>query len=442
MSTVRKALLLAAALLVPAAGAGAQVRSAYGCEGLATAPQVASVEGRDGVFYPLIPDLQMTHPFTDESVADLARLSRALEATGTRLVYVPVPTKSLGMPQYLPAEAADYGYDPEVAATVYENMIARLQGAGVTTVNLRRAFRSLGPDGRPYFGTDPRLTADGARAASKAIAAAIGSALGPERRGRKTFVTVPTGERDLNSHHRVMLQRHCAATLPPVRTRAFRTSVVDDAGGDGAGAIFGARQSAGRIALVGTGITAPREVNFAGFLSELTGMDVVQFSLPDGGAYGAIASYMTSPKFSEDRPAVLVWENPVQNNLAQFGDQPLRELTAAASAACRLPLALEVQGGRQRLLADLTALDQGQAHTLFLDTDSAGIDRVTFRFRTAMGRARSRSVVRQPGQVLTGRFYVPVDGLWTGPVTDVEIDLPAPAGAGVALSVCPVSAEG
>jgi len=438
---VRKALLLAAVLLGPAA-AGAQVRSAYGCQGLATAPQVASVEGRDGVFYRLIPDLQMAHPFTTETVADVARLSRALEAAGTRLIYVPVPTKSLGMPQYLPAEAADYGYDPDVAATVYEDMIARLQDAGVAAVNLRRAFRSLGPDGRPYFGTDPRLTADGARAASRAIASAIETSLGPDRGGRKTFVSVPTGVQDLDSHHRVLLQRHCLATLPPVRTRAFRTSVVDDAGGDGAGAIFGTQTGMGRLALVGTGITAPRVVNFAGFLSEFTGMGVVQFSLPGGGAYGAITSYMTSPRFSEDPPAVLIWENPVQNNLAQFGDQPLRELTAAASGGCRIPLALDVKGEGQRLMADLTALDQRQAHTLFLDADSAGIDWVVFRFRTDKGRSRSRPVVRQAGQVLTGRFYVPLDGLWTVPATDVEIDLPAPAGTGVALYACPVSAGG
>ncbi|MSU88834.1 hypothetical protein GE300_04255 [Rhodobacteraceae bacterium 2CG4] len=436
-----KALLLAAALLAPAV-AGAQVRSAYGCEGLADAPQVASVEGRAGVFYRLIPDLQMEQPFPDEVVADVARLSRALAANGTRLVYVPVPPKGVGMPQYLPAEASDHGFDPEIAATVHDDLIRRLQDAGVAAVNLRRAFRALGPGGQAYFGTDPRLTAAGARAAARAIAAAIGDAVPDARRGDRRFVTVPAGSVDLRSHHRILLQRHCAATLPPVRTETFRTDAVEAAGSDPRREIFAERSESGHIALVGTEISAPPEVNLAGFLSEFTGMDVIQFSLPEGGAFGAISSYMTSRRFADARPAVLVWENPLQYNLAQFGDQPMRELLAAASDACRTPLAFRVAPGGRRLSADLAGLDPGRGYTLFLDADSDGIDRATFHLQTAAGRSRSRTVVRAPGQVRTGRFYVPADGLWAQPATAVEVDLPAPAGASVTLAACPYGAEG
>ena len=97
--------VVACLTLVAASGAAAQ--SVYGCSDLEGRQARASVEGTSGVFYRVNPDLRMFHAFSDESIADLAKLAQALDAHGTTLVYVPMPTKSLAMPDQLPPEAGE-----------------------------------------------------------------------------------------------------------------------------------------------------------------------------------------------------------------------------------------------------------------------------------------------------------------------------------------------
>ena len=61
-------------LAEPAAASG------YGCRGLAEGQFMASVEGREGVFFRLHPDLHNHHPMAPETIADLATLTQALAA--------------------------------------------------------------------------------------------------------------------------------------------------------------------------------------------------------------------------------------------------------------------------------------------------------------------------------------------------------------------------
>lgn len=410
------------------------MRSAYGCERLDEAPRVASIEGRSGVFFRLRPDLQMTHPFSDEVVQDLGELSRALAGRGTLLVYAPVPTKGLAMPQDLPAEAADYGYDPLIAATVHDEMITRLRGAGVAVADLRAAMHALWPQARPFFGTDPRMTPDGARAAARVIGDIVSRRVpstGPAR-----YASVSTGRAVLSSLHRTLLQRHCSATLPQVSTDVFDTRPFAFSGGGESGALFADRRTPARMVLVGTEHSATPEVNFAGFLAEATGMEVHRIAQPGGGAYGAITSYLTSREFQNAPPAVLVWENPVENNLGGFADQPMRELIAAASGNCRVPLTMVMRGDPRRLEVDLTGL-AGAGTVIQLDADTPA-DAVRFRFLSADGRARSRTIRRTAGQELTGRFFVPVDGLFADAPSALEIELPVPIGETPVLTACPM----
>ena len=131
---------------------------------------MASVEGREGVFFRLHPDLHNHHPMAPETIADLATLTQALAAKGTALIYAPVPVKSLAMPKYLSPATTNYGFDYSLATTVYLDALSQLQAAGVRAVDLRAEMvDATGP--LPYFRTDPRLTAEGARLAAAAIGA-------------------------------------------------------------------------------------------------------------------------------------------------------------------------------------------------------------------------------------------------------------------------------
>ena len=66
--------------------------------------EIPSIEGRDGVFYRINADLRMDPPVSDQTVAQIAGLSQALAVNGTTLIFVPIPTKSVTMPGYLPID--------------------------------------------------------------------------------------------------------------------------------------------------------------------------------------------------------------------------------------------------------------------------------------------------------------------------------------------------
>lgn len=440
---------LGLALLLGAGPAAAQ--SVHGCSDLAGPHALASVEGSEGTFFRLDPDLMMAHPFSDDTVEALARLSRTLAAQGTQLIYVPLPTKSLVLPGRLPPAARDLGYDATLAATLYDDMIARLTAAGVSAVNARAALRGGDAAQPSFFATDPRLTPTGARRAAEAVAATMATLPGLAALPRTRFETRSTGTARLPSPMRTALQRHCLIPLPQVEAETFATTRLDGAVATGggttlmAGAGIGAGSGAGpqaRVALVGTGDAGDPGLNLAGFLATATGLDVQAYAVTDGGAFAAISSYLTSRSFAEGRPAVLVWTHPMSESLADHGDQPLRELIAAAGDACRTALPLGPGTAPEMLVADLSAMDPAVPAMLMIDTGGAPATRVTVEVRGGASPARSRSVQRHRGQLPTGRFYVPLDGLWpegaamgAGLVADIRIDVAA--GPGSLVTACP-----
>lgn len=68
--------------------------------------------------------------------------------------------------------------------------------------------------------------------------------------------------------------------------------------------------------LVGTSFSDSPLGNFAGFLSEYTGLDVVNHAVTGGNQFGGMTSCPTSRDFAENRPRFLIWQNPISNTLA------------------------------------------------------------------------------------------------------------------------------
>ena len=414
----------------------AYAQSAFGCTNLSNQRHVASVEGQAGVFYRVNPDLHMHHPFSDQSVAQVAELGRALQELGTTLVYVPLPTKSLAMPRYLTSEAEDFGFDPDLATTVYKDAIKRLNEAGVLAVDARRAVINASAENPAFFKTDHRLTGFGAQLVAQAIAEKMrgDASFAGVPQGR--FVSAPTAPVILDSDMRNRLQQHCLVNLPPVETMAFATTKSAAAAVASSTSLFANTARSARMAIVGTEYTSTPGINFAGFLSEFTGLDAVQYSVEDGGAFAAISSYMTSEAFQVERPKYLIWENPIYNNLGQFGDQPMRELIAAAGNTCRVPVNVLLSSDPNRLRVDLGSLDPSLSYTLFLDADGAASDKARFTFFKRDGQTRTKTVYRHENQVRTGRFYMPVSGLWADGAAAVDIELGVPFGGNPRVTAC------
>ena len=108
--------------------------------------------------------------------------------------------------------------------------------------------------------------------------------------------------------------------------------------------IFGSGDQA-TIALIGTSYSDKPISNFAGYIEHWTGVPLDNYSISGGNQFGSILSYITSREFQEQRPRFLIWENPIYNNLGQYGDAPWAEIVASgvpsswAAAAAKAPSA-------------------------------------------------------------------------------------------------------
>lgn len=399
-----------AALLVSASPAIAQ-DSAFGCTGIEFNPTLPAVEGKDGVFYRTMSDLRLQHPMRGEVMVLMERLAKALAENGTTLVYATVPAKSLAMPQFLPPRAAEYGYDPQIADTVYTDIITRLNDAGVLAPDLRRALQSAPEGEKVFYPADFHWTSLGARLSAQAIGEAIRAHPAYAETTPGTYETRELGIQPAFSGMRRTLQTFCTEALPPVEAMAYETTRTDATPAEGEGGALDIFASGGegadapQLVLVGTSFSDSPVNNFAGFLSQYSGLDVVNYSVTGGNQYGAMISYLTSEDFAAARPRFLVWENPIYNNLAQYGTAPLEELVAAAGNTCTTLLETE-RIDDHTLAASLSGLRPGAEDAIFADYGPEGARRVDFTLQSSRGFDRSTAIERGQRQRATGNFFL------------------------------------
>lgn len=424
----RKAALFAAAVFVGAlhGAAPAAAQSAFGCSALESHSVLPSVEGKDGTFFRILPDLQSHQAMGDRSVAHIAKLSEALAARGITLVFLPVPGRAQVMAHQLPELAADLGYSPDIASTVHLEAVARLKAAGISVADPSAAMRKAALAGtQVFFPSDPRVTPQGAALMAQAVAEVL--AEGPAQQlARTEFTTTSGADVTLSSTMRSSIQLACQEAVPDLRVPQLRTTGTRS---DAAPAV---------VAVLGSDNTATPQLNLSGALSVESGLQAGVYGVAGGGAFAAISSYLTSADFQQAPPDVIVWEVPMSQSLALYGDQPMAELVAAAGGvSCSVDLALTQGNAGNEMIADLSGLDPDQDHILALDTGGAAAAQAQFHVTGADGYVRSRSIYRHPDQTLTGRFFLSLAGLEATGLSSVRITLPLAFGQTPHLRACP-----
>ncbi|MEP5153365.1 hypothetical protein [Planktotalea sp.] len=420
----------ACALTATLAGQTVHAQSAYDCRNLTTHGALPAVEGKNGNFFSIRPELQAHHNIADPSIKLIAELQNALAARGTTLIVLPIPTRAQVLAHHLPAMAEHVGHDPALAMAVYENMIERMKAAGLTVADPLNALRTSARNGdRPFFETDPRPTAFGMQLLAETVSDVLERHPNARSLNRGAFRSTVGTEVTLPSAMRLQLQTACQSELPQVKTRSYAT-VRDDV----------VRQpeadEESTLVVLGTDITSTPALNLPGFLSEETGLKALSYGLKDGGAFAALASYMTSRVFQTTRPDVLVWELPITASLADHGSQPLRELIYAAKNSCEtaVPLVLSPQG--DRLFAKLDQVPLGEDQALLFDAGETAMSFAKFHFADRDGIVRTRSIYRNPDQIMTGRFFLPLSSLRREEMSSVGIEGAARFDASAQLLVC------
>ncbi|MGR3837782.1 MAG: alginate O-acetyltransferase AlgX-related protein [Cognatishimia sp.] len=379
--------------------------SSYGCKGLANLRQAPSVEGKDGVFFRIQSDLKMDHGFSTQAIENLAGLSAALAQGGTHLIYLPVPAKSLAMPNALPDASGLFGFEPEIATWVMADLTARLEKAGVATVNAAPEMARSPKSKPPFHKTDFHWTAWGAETAARLVAQRMSQFATYQDMKKSRYHTQSTGHDVARSNLRRLLQQHCQETLPSVTSEQFETQLL--ANEDSVLDIFGTSDISPQIVLVGTSFSARQGSNFSGFLSQHSGLEVTNRALSGGNQFGSIQDYLTSDAFLNARPKFLIWENPIYNRLTHQGSQVFAGLRAAALDDCRLLESRMVEGVAKVVLPEAYEQD-----VLLIEARSDVLRKAQVTFTSIKGDGRSRVVKRTKRQHGTNRIFVAMSGLW------------------------------
>ncbi len=416
--------------------AQAELPSGFDCGAYEFSSALPSVEGKDGVFFRTFADLRLQHPMDLRTISLLGRLAKVLEENGTTLVYVTIPAKSQAMAQYLPEHAADYGFNPEMAEMIYTDIVDRMSAVGIVAPDIMTALQNVQGEERAFFGADFHWTSEGARSAAQAIAKAIKAHPAFAELTPTTFESKPLGKQVAFSGMRRTLQSFCRDALPPTETMAFKTTPVETVGAElGAMDIFAGSGTAVPAVLVGTSFSDSSINNFVGFLTEYTGLDIVNYAITGGNQFGAMTSYLTSDEFRDQRPRFLIWENPIYNNLAQYGSAPLEELIAAAGTSCAQPLAAQ-KSDDYTLVASLQGQKISPDDSIFADFGAEGARVANFELQTTDGITRKAKIER--GQRLrgTGNFYLGLSPFRHPGFTQISVRFDRPVTDATQLTYC------
>ncbi|NND41354.1 MAG: hypothetical protein HKO04_04670 [Silicimonas sp.] len=400
----------------------ATAQSPHACVGLQDM-RVPMTEGLDGFFFRVEPDLMMDTRLSDGMIRDVAKLSRSLETRGTTLVYVPIPTKGIVHSDSIGPDAARYGFDARLARALFGDTIAKLRASEVVTVDALAPLIRNDADETVFYGADPRMSDTGLRL----LAGSIAAELGPEHQGTTEFGTTAGRPSAIPSHDRFLLQMACQASLPPLTAPRYTTRALQHSGP-------GADRN---VVVVGSHITSGPERNLSGFLSEALRRPVTR-DVSAETAHGALTSYLTSETYRADQPEIIIWQVPIWENPARFGDQPMRELSAAAADRCSGATEMaRFEDGSFRV--DARGLSVTHDASLRLETESGDLMRAIFRFTAPDGAERARSITRHDTTLATNRMYLPLTGLWPEGVAEISVEIDPADQAAPTISVCGAS---
>lgn len=437
-ATALAGILMAAGNQARAETGGGDTPSSYGCSSLEEIAELQMIEGKDGMFFRILADMRLQHAFTDQTVDNLAAMAKALEKSGTTLIYVPLPTKSQVLPELVPTRASLYGFDAGIATEIYDDVVRRLNEKGVSAVDIATPMRENNRNSfgeHSFFQADFHWTAHGADVAAKAIGDRVKALPAYEDVEPVRFDMKEVPPPEEFSSMRELLQKHCVNHVPTVTAHTYEAvRAEDEAAGSGSVDIFGSGDAA-TIALIGTSYSDKPISNFAGYLEHWTGIPLDNYSISGGNQFGSILSYITSREFQEQRPRFLIWENPIYNNLGQYGDAPWAEIVAASLGECS-PAVPSTASGENAVEADLSTAKLSHDDVILADIGSDTSRKATFTLTGTDGTVRTRSIERGDRLRSTGRYFFSLGGFPAGSIDKVEVTFDAPVDDTTTLSIC------
>ena len=380
--------------------------------------------GHQGVYFDLSRDLAGLFDLDRETADGLAEMAGALAARNTRLIAVPVPPRALAFREMLDtSDPQQRAFGVDGARASYARLIAQLRSLGFMTADLLGAIEESESARGFFFKRDAMWTPEGARAAADHVARIIKADPVYQALPKGIYRTRKLTAVDHQSPTSLAIQRSCQQALEPEKTTRYQTSVegsaLDLAGEAGT-------RKRPLLVIAGSAHTAFAPANFEGFLSELTGLEVINKSGADPSVYGSLISTVTESGFKEAAPRYLVWEFPVEANLNFLSFVAFRQILPALQESCdakttswREPSRTLVESGSFRVPEDRQPA--GGKAILRIATADRNVRTIAVKIRYRNGEAESIRLGSAGGHNGPGGFIVSLSPEITEPVSGIDL---------------------
>ncbi|MNF51318.1 Alginate biosynthesis protein AlgX precursor [compost metagenome] len=366
-------------------------------------------------------DLRTEFNTTPAGYRRMQQLHDAFKAKGVELVIVYQPTRGLvNRSKLAPADKAAFDYDK--ALKNYQAMLARFSKMGYWVPDLSPLTNEqlpLADAGHDfYFRGDQHWTPYGAERAAKIVAQKVKQVPGFADIPQREFETKKSGRMGKTGTLHNVAGQLCGTSYAIQYMDQFVTEPKGESGGDD---LFGDSGDP-QITLVGTSHSG-KNYNFAGFLEQYIGADVLNVAFPGGGLEGSMLQYLGSEDFQTKPPKILIWEFSPLYRLDQ--ETIYRQMMALLDNGCegkpaQLSASTSLKPGNNELLVNgkgggIKNLDNG-SHQVDIQFEDKSVKTLQATLWYMNGRHENVKIEKPETSETDGRFAFELrdDEDWAG----------------------------
>jgi SGNH hydrolase-like domain, acetyltransferase AlgX len=319
----------------------------------------------------------------------LQELSRVLEAQGSHLITVPIPSATLFYPEILDHnDPLISSFDFSKTLISYQEAVKSNNNLGINTVDLSQAIMSL--KGQPeefFFKRDTHWTPSGARATATTITEFIKSKFADYAPEPKTSYTLIPKTSDSTPGFGRWVTFMCKdIVVPPEPYTPYSAEPDSSVGllGDITQQVLVLGDSFGRM-------TERSDWGFDAFLAKALSLNVQNEATPAGGYIASPTRYFSMRDPNQAIPKYVVWAYFYNSPQLYFFDEIMPALTT-----CKNPQALAGE--------TLPPLEKSNRYFLHLSDVDTSQD-LTLKLTWPDGSNQEKTFVRQKLRITTSNYF-------------------------------------
>ncbi len=373
------------------------------------------------------------------------RLNDVFRDDGKVLVVVPTPLRGMVNGSVVNDAAAleelEIDFDFGESQAYYHDYVSSLEP--IVAVDLLDAATSLNGQTPGYhLKLDRHWTPEGAQVSAQAVAQVLSASSeynALQLPKRTIFSTVRVGEQSSPEKIFELIGENCG-DLPD---ELMETMSLYETERDTEQTLFDSEQP--YVTLAG-GSFSGKKYNFAGFLSEALGQDVVDNSVSGGGLFIPLQDYLLNTP-PESRAEVIIWEYRMTdatstNNKEDF--TPFRELIPAVYGACSAEKTL-LLNSTEVSATNFTVLEnssdssvQGEDYYLHLQASDLSLVEFEIAMTHEDGSVDTAPIERSTRVSNTGEYFLELSRDIASPLREVSLTLPDGVTGTVDARLCKV----